>query len=174
LNDTKGNELNQYTLSAYDEMLWMLSLGYLLDIPNEYLQKLAGVIDRDQVKDFLLEFIIRAKIKERQPITEESYQKFFYIPDTFKTLRQAITETNKETAIALVKRFVTREWYIKHRSSGWYNSHKSPGGGYYGYWCFESAAVVKIMGLDDGSFREHKYYPGDLVNIEYPPVPLAP
>jgi hypothetical protein len=29
----------------------------------------------------------------------------------------------------------------------------------FGYWSFETAAIVKIMGLDDSSFRGCKYYP---------------
>jgi hypothetical protein len=158
----KDKYLNQYALSAYDEMLWMLSLGYLLDITNKEFQKLVDVIDRDGVKDFLFEFIIRAKLKDRQPIMEESYQKYFGIPQIFDSLRKAIVETDKSQAELLVKQFV-RQWYIKHRSQGWYNSHKSPHDIYFGYWSFETAAVVKIMGLDDSSFRDCQYYPKDLI-----------
>lgn len=161
----KGKYLNQLTLDAYDQMLWMLSLGYLLDISNDFFQKLVAVIDRYQVKDFLFEFIIRAKIKDRQSITEESYQRFFGIPDTFSTLRQAITENDKQKAEALVKQFITKEWYKKHKDAGWRNSHKSIHDTYSGYWCFEAAAIVKIMELDDSSFRDSQYYPKDLVNF---------
>jgi hypothetical protein len=163
LNDRKGKEYNQYTLSAYDEMLWMLSLGYLLDISNEDFQKLVDVIDRDQVKDFLFEFIIRAKFPDRQLVKEESYQKYFGIPKVFEKLRQATTETDKSKAEQLVKEFITKYWYKGHKDAGWYNSHKSLHNIYYGYWSFEMAAVVKIMGLDDSSFSDCKYYPKDLV-----------
>jgi len=165
LKDRKGNELNQYILSAYDEMLWMLSLGYLLDIPNDNFQKLVDVIDRDQVKDFLFEFIIRAKIKNRKPIVEESYQKYFWIPHIFDSLRKAIVETDKTNAELLVKQFVRKEWYNKHKSQGWYNSHNNPHDTYFGYWSFETTAVVKIMGLDDRSFKDCQYYPKDLVMV---------
>ncbi|RKO68268.1 DUF1911 domain-containing protein [Sphingobacterium puteale] len=33
-----------------------------------------------------------------------------------------------------------------------------------GYWSFESGALVKILGLDDGHFKELQYYPYDLVH----------
>ncbi|WP_149244338.1 PoNi-like cognate immunity protein [Dyadobacter sp. 32] len=158
-----GRQLNQYGLGAYDEMLWMLSLGYLLDVPNEYFKKLVEVIDRDGVKDYLFEFIIRAKIKDRQPITEESYQEFFGVPQTFNKLRQAIKESDKTKAEVLVKEFVTKDWYKNHKEVGWYNSHKSKHNIYFGYWSFETAAVVKIMGLDDSGFRDCQYYPKDLI-----------
>ncbi|MFN6074090.1 MAG: PoNe immunity protein domain-containing protein [Fluviicola sp.] len=157
--------LNQYGLSGYDEMLWMLSLGYLLNIEETEFKKLVEVIDRDGVKDFLFEFIIRAKLNDRQPIAEESYQVFFGIPQTYQKLRQAITETDKTKAEKLVKEFITKDWYKNHKEAGWYNSHKSKHDTYFGYWSFETAAVVKIMGLDDSSFRDCQYYSKDLVNF---------
>ncbi len=157
---------NQYTLTAYDEMLWMLSLGYLLDIDDTDFKKIVEVIDRDGVKDYLFEFIIRAKLNGRQLITEESYQEFFGVPQTFEKLRQAITETDKPIAEKLVKEFVTKDWYKNHKDAGWYNSHKSKHDTYFGYWSFETAAIVKIMNLDDSSFIDCQYYPKDLVHQE--------
>lgn len=159
----QGEEYNQYILSAYDEMLWMLSLGYLLDVSEEEFRKLVAVIDRDNVKDCLFEFIISAKIKDRAPIKEESYREHFGVPQVFAKLRTAIVETDKTKAEQLVKEFITKDWYKNHRDAGWYNSHKSPHNAYFGYWSFETAAVVKIMGLDDSSFRDCQYYPKDLL-----------
>lgn len=156
--------LNQYILSAYDEMLWMLSLGYLLDIPNEDFKKFVEVIDRDGVKDYLFEFIIRAKLKDREPITEESYREFFGVPKVFDKLRQAITEQDKTNAVKLIKEFIKKDWYKNHKDAGWYNSHKSKHDTYFGYCSFETATIVKILGLDDSSFIDCQYYPKDLVN----------
>lgn len=157
----EGRRLNQYILSAYDEMLWMLSLGYLLDISNEDFKKLVDVIDRDRIKDYLFEFIIRAKLTERKSITEESYE---YGWKLFGKLRQAIIETDKQKAEKLVKDFLEKDWYKEHKDAGWYDSHKSKHDTYFGYWSFETAAVVKIMGLDDSSFIDCQYYPKDLVH----------
>jgi hypothetical protein len=165
-NPTGAIVLKQYGIDAYDQMLWMLSLGYLLNIADEDFKKLVEVIDRDGVKDFLFEFIIRAKLKDREPITEESYQEFFGVPQTFEKLRQAITETDKSKAEKLVKEFITKDWYKNHKDAGWYNSHKSKHDTYFGYWSFETAAVVTIMGLDDSSFKDCQYYPKDLVHNE--------
>lgn len=159
LKGRNGIEYDQYILSAYDEMLWMLSLGYLLDIPNETFKKLVEVIDRDKVKDDLFEFIISVKVKDRPPINEESYLDYYGIPETFAKLREAIKETDKANAEKLVKEFITKDWYRNHKDAGWYNSHKSKHNVYFGYWSFETAAVVKIMGLNDSSFRDCQYYP---------------
>jgi Domain of unknown function (DUF1911)/Domain of unknown function (DUF1910) len=159
----EGKVYKQYILSGYDQMLWMLSLGYLLDISNEDFKILVGVIDRDEVKDLLFEFIIHTKLKDRQVITEESYQEYFHIPDCYKKLREAITETDKTKAAKLVNVFVSKDWYNNHKDAGWYNSHKNKHDTYFGYWSFETAAIVKIMGLDDSSFRDCPYYPKDLI-----------
>lgn len=157
-------KLNQYGLSYYDSMLWMLSLGYLLDIEDLEFSKLVAVIDRDQVKDHLFEYIIRAKLNDRQPIKEESYEMYYFAPKAYELLRTAIIQNNKTEAEKLVAKFVRKDWYNKHKSAGWYNSHLS-NGGYFGYWSFETAAVVKIMALDDSSFIDCRYYPKDLVTF---------
>jgi hypothetical protein len=163
LKDKDGHEYDQYILSAYDEMLWMFSLGYLLDIDEKEFKKLVEVIDRDKVKDLLFEFIICAKIKDREPIQQESYRKYLGVPETFAKLREAIKEPERTKAEKLVKEFITKEWYKNHKDAGWYNSHKSKHNTYFGYWSFETAAIVKILGLNDTSFKECKYYPRDLV-----------
>jgi hypothetical protein len=162
LKNSSGQEYNQYVLSGYDEMLWMLSLGFLLEIPESDFDKLVEVIDRDGVKDFLYEFIIQAKIKSRSPILEESYKELA-IPEIFSKLRFAIKETNKNVAENLLNVFIKKDWYNGHKSAGWYNGHKSKHDSYCGYWSFETAAIVKIMGLDDSSFRDCDYYPKDLL-----------
>jgi hypothetical protein len=162
LRDTEGKQHDQYILSAYDEMLWMLSLGYLLNIPEEYFLKLVEVIDRDKVKDKLFEFIIRAKIKDRPVLTEESYIEHFNVPQIFEKLRTAIDKPKAE-AEKLVKEFIEKDWYKNHKGAGWYDSHKGKHNTYFGYWSFETAAVVKIMGLDDRTFRDCSYYPKELI-----------
>jgi hypothetical protein len=163
LKTQSGKEYDQYILSAYDHMLWMLALGYLLDVNEKDFRQLVEVIDRDKVKDNLFEFIIRAKLRDRMPIQEESYCEYFGVPEVFSKLRSAIKEDDKQKAQQLIKTFLDKDWYTNHKDAGWYNNHKSKHDSYFGYWSFETAAVVKIMGLDDSSFRDCQYYPKDLV-----------
>ncbi|MGV6860473.1 MAG: PoNe immunity protein domain-containing protein [Putridiphycobacter sp.] len=164
LKNLKGVELNQYILSAYDEMIWMLSLSYLLNIPDIEFHKLVDVIDSDNVKDFLFEFIITTKLQNRKPIEKESYQEYFGVPKVFEKLRLAIKENDKHKAEMLVEDFLNKDWYRNHKEVGWYNSHKSKYNTYFGYWSFESAVVVVILDLDDSKFRNNEYYPKDLVD----------
>lgn len=77
LKDTK---YNHYFGSDYDLMLWILSLGYLLDVEKQKYILLLEILDRFSVKDMLYETIIKAKISERPPITEESYKMIMDMP----------------------------------------------------------------------------------------------
>ncbi|WP_428714947.1 PoNe immunity protein domain-containing protein [Streptococcus suis] len=36
---------------------------------------------------------------------------------------------------------------------------------YFGYWALEIAALVKVLNIPDDSFKNHKYYPYDLVHF---------
>ena len=157
-------EFDQYSFTGFYHMLDMLSLGYLLDISNDKFQLLIDIIDRDGVKDKLFEFIISAKFPNRKPIESESYRKYFGIPDTFTKIREIIDEQDKQKAEKLMDDYLTKHWYKQHKETGLKDLHKSEHDIYYGYWSFEAAAVVKIMGLDDSSFINNQYYPKDLVH----------
>lgn len=152
--------LDQYSLDAYDDMIWLLSLGYLLNVPEKQFNKLVVVIDEDQIRDKLFEFIISAKIPSRQVMQNESFKW-----KLFGKLRKAIEVTDRDQAAMLVKQFLEDDWYKEHKNATWYESHKSKFDIYSGYWSFETAAIVKILNLDDSSFKANKYYPRDLVFI---------
>lgn len=46
----------------------------------------------------------------------------------------------------------------------WYDSDKNKHETFFGYWCFESAAFIKILNLDDSIIEKQEYYPYDLVH----------
>ncbi|MEL7148510.1 MAG: PoNe immunity protein domain-containing protein, partial [Bacteroidota bacterium] len=168
----KRKILDQYGLSNYHQILTVLSLGVLLDVSNKEFEKVARVIERDQVKDLIYSLIISHKLSDRQMSTEESYQDTFGVPEFYSTLREAVLEKDQVRSAELVQRFVEQEWYenFKKEGPGMVEIHNHPDNIYYGYWCFEAAAVVKIKGLDDNSFRDHPYYPADLVHgMDEPP-----
>lgn len=53
-----------------------------------------------------------------------------------------------------------KEWLRGHSDYGWTNAHKEVG--YIGFWSFETAAIAKILGLDDTGLKENIHYPYDL------------
>ena len=159
-------EYNQYPLSTYNEMLWMLSIGYLLNVNEEDYKKLVEIIDKDKVVDRLYEFIISAKIHGRESQGGESYEKYLGIPESYYVIRKAIVELGISSS-TLIKEFLTSHWYDLHKNTGWYNSHEKNYMNFFGYWSFESAALTCIMGLDDRGYRDQQYYPKDLVDYYY-------
>lgn len=62
--DDEDVELNQYSLGTYGDLLWMLSLGYLLKYPKEHFEQLKKVIEEDEVEDLLYNFILAGKLSE--------------------------------------------------------------------------------------------------------------
>ncbi|MBP1852519.1 PoNe immunity protein domain-containing protein [Rhizobium halophytocola] len=54
-----------------------------------------------------------------------------------------------------------KTWYRKMGDTYWFNNHKSRHNTYFGYWCFEAAAVAKILNIDDSNLREHPNYAYD-------------
>jgi len=52
-----------------------------------------------------------------------------------------------------------KEWFKGHYDFGWRNAHKEPG--YYGFWSFDTAALAKILGLDDSALKDNNHYPYD-------------
>lgn len=161
---SKEHYLNQYLVPTYQEVLQYLSLAYLLKISNNYFQILVDIIDRDNISDNLFEFIIRTRFPDREQKRPEEYNsKQSVIVKVYDKLRKATESEYKVEASKLVKQFLEKDFYHKHMNL--YNSHNSRANIYCGYWSFESAAVVKIMGLDDSSFIDQQYYPKDLIHL---------
>jgi hypothetical protein len=157
----KGKYLDTYYLEAFDNIISMLSIGYLMKAPEEDFSRLAEIMDRQNVKDKLLDKIVCAKLLVRRAITESSYPEE---QSVYPLMRQAIRAEDKDAAQQLIKEHLEGHWYKAHKKSAWYNSHKLDALIYFGYWCFEAAAITKIMELDDSSYRENQYYPKDLAD----------
>lgn len=154
--------LNQYTLSGYIGVLELVSLGILLNVSDNVFNKIIINIERDQVKDFLLDFLFCYKYEKRNPIKEESYQKFFHINERYGRLKKIISESDKRIAEQELKYFLEKEWYSSFKGTPLYNLHENIHNLYVGYWCFIARAIVKIKQLDDSTFRNNRYYPKDL------------
>jgi hypothetical protein len=107
--------------------------------------------------DSLVFFLIGEKDKKRKSAVP-AYQKLY-----------EITQMSKEEAEKSIKKYL-EGWYQMNKNAPWYNNHLRDSG-YSGYWAWEVAAVVKIMGLDDSSFKNNPYYPYDMVHWVSPLSP---
>ena len=77
--------------------------------------------------------------------------------------RSVVNCSDKDEAVEILRKYLEKEWYKKHRDAAWYDSHKIEHVGYLGYWSFESGAIAKIMGLDNEKLKGVQYYPYDMV-----------
>ena len=83
-------------------------------------------------------------------------------PKMYQRLLDVI-DAPEEQRPALMKKFVA-SWYKSMRPAAWHNNDQGGEGAYYGYWCFEAALLVRLLNIDDSSFRDNVYYPADMVH----------
>ncbi len=78
-----------------------------------------------------------------------------------------VFDASASQEVDIIKEYLTRHWYKGHDDSYWHGNHKDEKL-YFGYWCFESAAVVKILGLDPEEFNGVDYFPIDILQNDGP------
>lgn len=66
--------------------------------------------------------------------------------------------TGNATA-ATLREYLDHQWYEDHRQDSWFDSHLRTDDTYCGYWCFLSAAVVKMLQYSQEQFCDSIYYP---------------
>lgn len=146
--------------SGYVEMLWMISTGIMLEVPQTELQQIDRMVNEDGIKDYLFEFLLRHN-KEALGTNNS-----FIHCRPYKKLFSVINSPTKEESLELLREYLVNEWYQGHNDTGWHDTHKSKEDIFSGYWSFESGAVVKILELDDSSLKDIPYYPYDMVHYE--------
>ena len=145
------------TDAGYVTMLWYLSIGVMLECHKE-LQQLSILLRELSVKDKLFSFLVNN--------TQDYASEKLLWTTPYAGLIEVIelAKTNKGKAVERLQKYLKKEWYKGHSDCGWYNDHKSKWGVHFGYWSFESGALVKILGLDDSSLQGLPYYPYDMVH----------
>ena len=143
--------------SGYLQMVWVLSIGILLEINDEIFDQLVDLVKKDDPEDYLIDYLIQS----RHP--DWKIRINYNFPRPYGFTRKIIEEENAEQALKLLKEYVTKKWYPGHRDTGWYDLHKANIDNYYGYWSFESGALCKLKGLDYKGLEGVPYFPYDLV-----------
>lgn len=144
---------------GYVEMVWMISIGIMLDIQEDEMLELKKMVEEDGLKDCLINFLFSYINKD----WEEGTQNFkFEIP--YKYLENVINASNNSESLTHLKSYLLNKWYHGHKDTGWYDTHKSKVDIYSGYWSFESGAIAKILELDDQILKNVPYYPYDMVH----------
>ena len=141
----------------YESVVWMISLGILLEIDDADFDRLVRALDQQQLQDYLIDFLIAYRKPERKISEQVSFRRYY-------KGAQETTKLPKAQAEQRLKKYLEKEWYDNNNDTYWYNNHMNQHDTYFGYWSFEAGAIAKIMGLDDSSFKDNEYYPCDLVH----------
>jgi hypothetical protein len=141
----------------YSKLIWMLSISVSDLFSEKAMKVIIQIADNAKEKDWLLEYLISSRIQDRPPVDT------LIFPKPYASLKKAVDETDPAKRSAIVKHYLEKEWYPGHKGVYWHDNHKSKHDTFFGYWSFEAAAVVKIAGIDDSSFRDNEYYPKDLL-----------
>lgn len=142
--------IEAWDVESYDDNLKFASLAYLFDINDVSKNKIKMKLSQSPNYDYIMDFILFGN--------EGSFaSKSIAFPYEYSKLMKAIE--SKE--IDLFLEYIS-EWYSKHKDNSWYDSHKSSVNIYYGYWCFEAAAVAKRMNINCEAMKNKKYFPYDL------------
>ncbi|KXT71193.1 PoNe immunity protein domain-containing protein [Streptococcus cristatus] len=143
--------------SGYEQMIWALSIGILLEIDEEAFDKLVELVRNDNPEDYLIDYLVQSRYPDWEIHINYNF------PRPYGFTRKIIEEENPEQAFKLFKEYLTQKWYQGSRDAGWYDLHRRNIKSFYGYWSFESGAICKLKGLDYKELEGLPYFPYDLV-----------
>jgi len=146
---------------SYFDLIEVLSHAILMNVGKEN-QDFACLLDKIKEADYN-DYLVDRFIQYIDPSWEHNCQECLW-KDTFEPLKP-VFDSPKDEAITRIRDFLQNEWYDIHADCGWYDTHKSMKTEYDGYWSFETAAIVKMLGLDDSTMKDQQYYPYDLVHM---------
>ncbi|EPS3325355.1 TPA: DUF1911 domain-containing protein [Acinetobacter baumannii] len=115
-----------------------------------------------QEKDGLIERLVAPFVADRGTPPDEARRHLPY--------RKLIKVFNAapEQRPALMLQYL-ESWYEASRREPYHDQHPqtdlNDGFTYYGYWSWEAAAVTWLLDIDDALYRDHEFYPKDLVDF---------
>lgn len=141
------------------ETVKIVSIGVLLNIEKEYFEQLSQKLQKENVQDYVIDFLVNSQVPEH-PVTDQ----LLYSDNRVERLKKS-TETTKDDAINILKKYLEEDFYTIETLPFDFEDHTFPSpNAYDGYWSVEVAAIVKIRDLDDKILKKNPYYPYDLVH----------
>jgi len=138
----------------YDQIIWILSLAILCEINDDDLQRIVAIIQRDNAKDRLIKTLVNYRLPNE--IDESSTNYIQKSP--YAALDLLVIGSRKDTGF--IKNYLDKKWYQGHTDTPWHDSHKNTKvNTFFGYWSWETAALIKIYNINDHSLKNQQYYP---------------
>src|SRR5699024_1249466 len=136
--------------TGYLNILWMVALGVLLETDKQHIKRLSEIIKNQNVHDFVVDYMLCA-CDIGCTYSSNSFDNEIPYANTKEIVELA--ETDKAAASDRLFTYMEKEWFRGHYDFEWKNAHNEPG--YLGFWSFESAALAKILGLDDAGLKDN-------------------
>ena len=141
----------------YVDLIRYVSLGVLFGVnPGE-----AGILSRMVNVSGYADRLLCAMLRSLDPTCP--LKECDSVPAPYDKAAAVLDMDRAEAENALV-RYLNKDWYLGHRTCLWYDEHKRDDFTYLGYWSFEAAALVKILGLYDRELAAAPYYPPELAD----------
>ncbi|MEG0348628.1 MAG: DUF1911 domain-containing protein [Acinetobacter sp.] len=147
--------------------LRMICFGLLTGYADQ-MSRIMPIIDyteatpEGQEKDGLIERLVAPFVADRGILPNKARRHLPYR----KLIKVFDAEPQKRPALMLQ---YLEDWYEASRREPYHDQHPQTdlrsGISYFGYWSWEAAAVTWLLGIDDSSYREHQFYPKDLVDF---------
>lgn len=137
---------------SYEDILRVLSFAVLLEDKSDilsFIESNDAIIRKDKLLCVIANGVIAGKYSVSKEYTVES------LYSQLNIFFNAKTKDEKEIALAEYM----EKWYGNSKGASWYDSLDNANNIYYGYWCFEAAALANIYGLNIEMLSENQYFP---------------
>ncbi|WP_179999205.1 PoNe immunity protein domain-containing protein [Acinetobacter sp. YH12239] len=155
------------TEDYWDIALRLICFGLLTGYADQ-MNRIMQIIDyteatpEGQEKDGLIERLIAPFVTDRGTPPNDARRHLPYC----KLIKVFDADAAKRPAMMLQ---YLEDWYEASRREPYHDQHPradiDDGFLYYGYWSWEAAAVTWLLDIDDTIYREHQFYPKDLVDF---------
>ena len=142
-------------------MLWMTSIGIMLEVDDETFDILAELVNEAGWDDYLISYLLQTRnssisLSEKKFLFETPYKHLF-----------DVINGGREQATSSLKSYLENEWYRGHNDTGWFDNHKNQQKNY-----IMVTGVLKVVRLQKYcswmivSLKDAPYYPYDMVHYQ--------
>jgi len=142
------------SLDDYTLVLWLVSLSILLEADNQEWDRLTAALSFAK-RDRIIDRLVAVRDRHSEITTA------ILFPKPYAGLDLAVKENSLEREQDM-KRFLDG-YYGQMAQTYWHDTHPPHGKGFFGYWCFELAAIARGYAIPTDKFRDHPLFPRDLL-----------
>lgn len=152
-NSVENSHFNLGNLEEYLLALWTVSISELLEFDEFRMQavlEITGVVGQDALMDRIVGSRT-GNLNTTAPLRHAHIWLSLFEALDFDSGAQ------QESIVHFLK-----GWYNGMNELWWFDYHLKDNAGFFGYWSFELAALVKNLKLEDDQFQDNIFYPRDL------------